>query len=286
MRPFHIVKNFLIFIPLIVGHHYFALISVRNSLIGFLVFCLFASSAYVVNDLIDLEKDRKDTRKQKRPFATGELPFYVGFILAPSLVLIALLISLYLPLAFVLAAITYYFLTLCYSFFLKKKKWLDIILLAILYALRVVSGMMLIENGYSLWLIVFSLFLFFSLALLKRFTELYTAKLENRTFIVGRSYTLDDSKALVFLGQATSYLAILTFMFYIQSNKVFLIYKSPELLWLICPCLFVWLSRYWQLARQGKIYDDPVVFTVTDKFSWFIVSLMVGISLIAAWVKL
>jgi 4-hydroxybenzoate polyprenyltransferase len=280
MRPYHSIKNFLIFIPLLVGHHY-DLISLRNTLIGFWVFCLLASSTYLINDLVDLEKDRQHSEKKKRPFASGELPLSVGFILAPCLLMIALGISVYLPFYFFLCALTYYLLTLLYSFFIKQKKWLDVILLAVLYSLRVFSGMTLVENGYSPWLIIFTLFLFFSLALLKRSSELHTAKLANKEFIVGRAYRLKDSKKLVFLGQTSAYLAILTFIFYINSNKVLLLYRSPLLLWLICPCLFIWLRRSWQFAQQGKMNHDPVVFTVTDKFSWIIVVLIAMISLVS-----
>ncbi len=286
MRPYHIAKNFLLFIPLLVGHHYFNWISLKNSFIGFLVFCLLASSAYVINDLVDLEKDKQHSKKQKRPFAAGELPLCVGFILAPFLFLVALVIALYLPWNFLLGAMAYYSLTLVYSFFIKQKKWLDVVLLAILYSLRVCSGMALVENGYSLWLIIFVLFLFFSLALLKRYAELYNAQLENKASIIGRAYQLMDSRRLVFLGKTSAYLAILTFISYIHSKKVLLIYKSPLLLWLICPCLLIWLKRLWYFAQQGKICDDPVVFTVTDRFSWFTVALIAVVSLTAAWVSI
>lgn len=281
LRPYHIAKNFLLFIPLLVGHHYFDQTSLNNSVIGFLVFCLLASSAYLINDLVDLEKDKQHSKKQKRPFAAGELPLIVGFVLAPCLLVLALSIALYLPLNFFLGAIAYYSLTLLYSFFIKKQKWLDVVLLAILYSIRVFAGMTLVENGYSLWLIIFVLFFFFSLALLKRYAELYDAKLENKETLVGRAYELIDSKRLIFWGHTSAYLAILTFIFYIHSNKVLFLYKTPLLLWLICPCLFVWLRRLWYFAQQGKIHDDPVVFTVRDKFSWVMVGLIVVISLCA-----
>lgn len=281
LRPYHIAKNFLLFIPLLIGHHYFDRTSLKNSVIGFLVFCLLASSAYLINDLVDLEKDKQHSKKQKRPFAAGELPLIVGFVLAPCLLVLALGISLYLPLNFFLGAIAYYSLTLLYSFFIKKQKWLDVVLLAILYSIRVFAGMTLVENGYSLWLIIFVLFFFSSLALLKRYAELYDAKLENKETLIGRAYGLIDSAKLVFLGHMSAYLAILTFIFYIHSNKVLLLYKTPLLLWLICPCLFVWLRRLWYFAQQGKMHDDPVVFTVTDRFSWVIAALIATISLFA-----
>lgn len=281
IRPYHIAKNLLLFIPLLVGHHYFNPISLKNTLIGFLVFCLLAFSVYLINDLVDLEKDKLHSKKQNRPFAAGELPLKAGFILAPFLFVSAFSISLFLPWHFLLGAMFYYSLTLVYSFFIKPKKWLDVILLAILYFLRVFSGMTLVENGYSLWLMIFILLLFFSLALLKRYAELYNAQLENRTSVIGRAYQLIDSRRLFFLGQASAYSAILTFIFYVHSKKVLIIYKTPLLLWLICPCLLIWIKRLWYFARQGKIYEDPVVFTVTDRFSWFIAVFIAAISFFA-----
>jgi 4-hydroxybenzoate polyprenyltransferase len=281
MRPHHIVKNFLLFIPLLVGHHYYNLVSIKNSLIGFLVFCLLASSAYLINDLVDLEKDRQDSHKQKRPFASGALPLSIGFVLAPSLFIVALGVSFYLPLNFLCSALAYYLLTLLYSFLVKQAKWIDVVLLAGLYSLRVFAGMTLVENGFSLWLIIFVSFLFFSLALLKRHAELYNAKLANKTFIEGRAYQLKDSAKLIFLGKSSAYLAILTFIFYIHSQKVLLLYKNPLLLWLICPCLFIWLERLWNFAQRGNIHDDPVVFAVMDRASWVIAIIIASIGLLA-----
>jgi len=281
IRPHHVAKNLLLFIPLLVGHHYLDLISVTNTMIGFFVFCLLASSAYIVNDLVDLEKDRQDSRKQQRPFASGALPLRVGFILAPCLLIVALGISLYLPRNFLLSALAYYSLTLLYSFLIKQKKWIDVVLLAGLYSLRVFAGMTLVENGFSLWLIIFVLFLFFSLVLLKRCAELYSAKAENKAFIEGRSYQLKDSSRLVFLGRSNAYLAIITFIFYIHSQKVLLLYKTPLLLWLVCPCLFIWLERLWNFSQRGTISNDPVIFIVTDSFSWIMVLIITVIGLLA-----
>lgn len=281
MRPYHIAKNLLLFIPLLVGHHYCNFISLRNSWIGFFVFCLLACSTYLINDLVDLEKDRQHTWKKRRPFAAGDLPLSLGYILAPCLLIVALSSALYLPVNFLLSAVSYYLLTLLYSFFIKQKKWLDIILLAILYSLRVFAGMALVENGYSLWLIIFIIFFFLSLALMKRYAELYSAQLENKESIAGRAYQLVDSTSLLFLGQFSAYAALLTFIFYVHSKKVLLLYSHPMYLWLICPCLFIWLQRLWNFAQQGKIHDDPVVFTIQDRFSWSIALIIIVINLVA-----
>jgi 4-hydroxybenzoate polyprenyltransferase len=284
MRPYHIAKNFLLFTPLFLGYQCVSSITLKNMFLGFLIFCLLASSAYLINDLIDLENDKQHFRKKKRPFAAGELPLSVGIILAPCLSIFALVLSFYLPLNFLIAAISYYLLALLYSFFIKQKKWLDVTLLAVLYSVRVFAGMALLEKGFSPWLISFILFLFFSLALLKRYAELHAMQLENKVFLLGRAYQLTDKNKLIFLGRLSGYLSILIFIVYIYSAKVGFFYKSPLLLWLICPCLFIWLKHIWYLAEQGRIRDDPVIFTVTDSYSWIILAIMITIALLATWV--
>ncbi len=187
------------------------------------------------------------------------------------------------PANFLISVLSYYSLALLYTFFIKKLKWLDAILLAILYSIRVFSGMTLIENGFSFWLIFFILSLFFSLALLKRYVELTRLSMPNVS-IPGRAYQLKDKSNLAILGRSSGYLSILIFIFYIYSEKAKFFYSSPLLLWLICPCLFIWFNRVWRLARERKIDDDPVVVIVNDSFSWFFLMLIMIITLLATWI--
>jgi len=284
IRPYHAIKNILLFIPLFVGHQYFNTIAIKNVFLGFVVFCLLASSAYLINDLVDLEKDKQHIKKQKRPFASGELSCKTGYILAPLLTFFALSLSIFLPFNFLIIAIAYYGLTLLYSFCIKQIKWLDVILLAVLYSMRIFAGMTLIKNGFSLWLIFFVLCLFFSLALLKRYAELTVMQTENKFSILGRAYHLKDKSNLTLLGHVSGYLSVLIFIFYIYSAKAHIFYNCPLLLWLICPCVFIWLNHIWQLAQEGKIHEDPVVFTVKNSFSWFFLALVVTIAMLATWI--
>lgn len=286
IRPYHAIKNSLLFIPLFVGHQCFNAIALKNVFLGFFVFCLLASSAYLINDLLDLENDKQHLKKKKRPFASGELPRKAGYILAPVLVIIALTLAIVLPNSFLIIAIGYYCLTLLYSFFIKKIKWVDVFLLAILYLMRVCAGMTLIANGFSFWLIFFVLFLFFSLALLKRYAELVAIQTENKFFILGRAYQLKDKTKLALLGRASGYLSVLVFIFYIYSERAQLFYRAPLLLWLVCPCLFIWLNHMWQLAQEGKIHDDPVTFTLKNSCSWIFLLLIVIVSVLATGIKL
>lgn len=286
IRPYHAIKNILLLVPIFVGHQYFNITALKNCLLGFLVFCLFASSAYIVNDLHDLENDKKHSRKQKRPFASGKLSHKTGYLFALLLLLIAPVFTISLPSSFLIVAITYYCLTLSYTFFIKQIKWLDVILLAFLYSIRVFAGMTLIENGFSFWLIFFVLFLFFSLALLKRYAELRAIQIKNELFILGRAYTVKDKTKIASLGYISGYLSVLIFTFYIYSEKAQLFYKTPLLLWLISPCLFIWLNHMWQFAKEGKINDDPVVFTVKNKSSWIFLLLIIVFSLLATEINL
>ncbi len=286
IRPYHTIKNILIFVPIFVGHQYFNFVALKNCFLGFLVFCLLASSAYVINDLHDLENDKKHSKKQKRPFASGKLSYRIGCLLAPLLTLTALIFTVSLPLNFLIIAITYYCLTLFYTFFIKQIKWLDVILLAFLYSIRVFAGMTLIVNGFSFWLIFFVLSLSFSLSLLKRYAELATIQAKNGLSIFGRAYAVKDKTKIALLGYISGYLSVLVFTFYIYSKKAQLFYKTPLLLWLISPCLFIWLNHMWQFAQEGKINDDPVIFTVKNKSSWIFLLLILIFSLLATEVKL
>ena len=283
IRPYHAIKNSLLIIPLLMSHQYFNTIAIENIFLGIIIFCLFASSAYLINDLVDLKTDQQDTKKQKRPFASGVLSLKTGYIFSALLILFALSLSIFLPANFLISVLSYYSLALLYTFFIKKLKWLDAILLAILYSIRVFSGMTLIENGFSFWLIFFILSLFFSLALLKRYVELTRLSMPNVS-IPGRAYQLKDKSNLAILGRSSGYLSILIFIFYIYSEKAKFFYSSPLLLWLICPCLFIWFNRVWRLARERKIDDDPVVVIVNDSFSWFFLMLIMIITLLATWI--
>lgn len=286
IRPCHAIKNSLLFIPLFVGHQYFNIIAIKNSFLGFFIFCLLASSAYLINDLVDCENDKQHVKKQNRPFASGELSAKTGYIFAPLLTSIALSLTILLPLNFLIVAIGYYCLTLLYTFFIKQIKWLDAILLAFLYSMRVFAGMTLIENGFSFWLIFFVLCLFFSLALLKRYAELTVIQTENKFSILGRAYQIKDKIKLVLLGYMSGYLSVLVFIFYIYSAKAQLFYRTPLLLWLICPSLVIWLNHMWQFAQEGKIHDDPVIFTVKDSFSWIFLLLIIIFSVLATEIRL
>ena len=268
MRLHQWAKNVLIFLPLVLAHQVTNLPLVLASVVAFFAFGLCASSVYVQNDLLDLEADRHHARKRFRPFAAGALPLKLGFILAPALLILAVLAALLLSPAF-LGVLAFYFLTtFSYSLYFKRQAILDVLLLAGLYTVRIVAGGVAVGIGVSPWLLAFSLFFFLSLAYVKRFTELKALPLESS--LRSRGYASGDLEGLADLGVASGYIAVLVIALYINSPEVRKLYETPEVLWLLCPLLVYWISRVWLLARRGEMHDDPVVFALRDRTSYIV----------------
>ncbi len=268
MRPHQWLKNTLVFVALILSHRLLEADSLLAAALAFVVFCLCASSVYLLNDLLDLDSDRAHQTKCKRPFAAGDLPLAVGLASAPVLLLAAFLVALALPAAFGLVLLGYWLLTCLYSFALKRIFLLDTITLALLFTLRVAAGAAAIEVDATNYLIAFSLCFFLGLALVKRVTEL--VKLQTEA-IVGRAYRKQHEKALTVIGSLASLLAVIVFAFYINAQATTGLYRAPWVLWLIVPLLLVLLGRIWLLARTGKLHEDPVLFAVEDRLSQLIV---------------
>lgn len=282
IRVYQWVKNLLLFIPALMAHKtdldfYYTI------LIAFISFSLLASSVYVLNDLLDLDADRQHPRKKNRPFASGNLSLLYGFILLPILITISFALAIiYLPYEFVLTLLVYYLITNLYSFKLKRIELIDIITLASLYTIRIISGGLAVDVPISPWLLAFSMFLFLSLALLKRYTELLSMIKENKVKATGRGYHVEDIDMIRSFGTSSAYIAILVYALYAYSDQVQVLYNKPILMWLVAVLLLYWITRIWFLAHRGKMTDDPIVFTGKDPNSW-IVGLIIGILML--WAK-
>lgn len=267
------VKNVLIFVPVLTAHVWMEL-SLVTLLAGFLSFSLAASSVYVLNDLLDLTSDRQHPSKKNRPFAAGKISLLHGLLLIPLLLASTALLLLFVPLNFVYALVIYYVITVAYSFGLKKVIMLDAVILAILYTLRIIAGTLLIDVEFSFWLLAFSLFIFQSLALVKRYTELVLIQAKGDGKAIGRGYHASDKAMVAALGAASGYLAVLVFALYVNNPEIQQLYQQAELLWLACPVLLYWISRVWVIAHRGQMHDDPIVFAVKDKQSLLVGALM------------
>lgn len=282
IRVHQYVKNILIFIPLLASHTYFHLSSIINSLIAFIVFCLLASSVYLINDLLDLEADRQHRTKYKRPFAAGDFPISIGIIMILFFMITSIFLSLTLNKYFLLILISYFITTTIYSISLKKKLLLDVFVLAILYTMRIMAGIAALKTDYSEWLLTFSLFFFLSLAFVKRYSELYLTNKENKLNIIGRGYHVNDLVQLSLFGTVSGYMSTLIFALYISSNKVVALYHHPQWLWLVCLILLYWVSRIWMLATRGLIHEDPITFALEDRVSLFAAVAIVFIMFMAS----
>ena len=205
--------------------------------------------------------------KRHRPFAAGDLPVQQGLVLIPVLLAGALGACIAAAAAVRGRAWAYYGLTLAYSLRLKQVVLLDVLALAALYTLRIIAGGAATDTSLSFWLLAFSMFLFLSLALVKRYSELLLYRELDRESAAGRGYQTADLEMLAQFGITAGYLAVLVLALYIDSPAVAPLYAHPEALWLVCPVLLFWISRVWLLARRGELQEDPVVFAIQDRLS-------------------
>jgi 4-hydroxybenzoate polyprenyltransferase len=279
MRPHQWVKNLLLFVPLITSHRLFELTLLTQVMASFVAFSLCASAVYIVNDLLDMQSDRLHPRKRRRPFAAGELAVPVGVGVAPVLFIAAFAVAAFaLPPAFVGILGVYFLTTTAYSSFLKRQPILDVMVLAGLYAMRVLAGGVAVGIVISPWLLSFALFLFLSLALMKRFSEI---KATGSRTLSGRGYGTEDGAWLQAAGLGSAYIAALVLALYISSGDVTVLYRDPHILWGLCPVFLYWVTRLWFHAHRGWIEDDPVVAAVKDPASYAVAAIG-GLLLLAA----
>ncbi len=261
------LKNLLVFVPLVMAHEFDDPLLVAQAAVAFLAFGLCASSVYLLNDLLDLPDDRHHPTKRTRPFAAGTISIVNGVALIPLLLGSAFALASMLPIEFVGVLALYYGITLAYSLRLKRSALVDVLTLAGLYTIRIIAGGAAVTVELSFWLLAFSMFLFLSLALVKRFTELLTLQQQDRSESSGRGYTTTDLESLSQFGSASAYMAVLVLSLYINSEDVQTLYSHPELIWLLCPILLYMIMRVWLLARRDELHEDPVVFVIEDRRS-------------------
>ncbi len=260
-------KNLLVFVAMFAAHLALDPRAIRDATIAFAAFSLCASGAYLLNDLLDLDADRRHPHKRLRPFAAGTLPIGAGLVAAPLLTVAAFAVAALLPQPFPLVLLAYLATTLAYSFLFKRVVMLDVVVLAALYTIRIIGGAVAVSVPASSWLLAFSMFLFLSLAMLKRYAELHRIAAGGQNRIAGRGYRVGDLSLIQALGTASGLLSVLVLAFYIESTASEALYRHHHVLWLLTPLLLYWISRVWLLARRGRMHEDPVVFALSDRVS-------------------
>ncbi|WP_417482289.1 UbiA family prenyltransferase [Maricaulis sp.] len=260
------VKNVLIFVPVLLSGLYLVPEAWVQSVLGFLLLGIAASGTYLINDLVDLPADRRHRTKRARPFAAGRLNPALGLVVAPALILTALLCSFLLAPLFSIALLVYLTGSLVYSFGLKRVVMLDTVTIASLFTLRIALGAFAVGAALSEWLMVFSVFFFLSLALAKRHAEILHARPGER--VRGRGYRAEDAPLTLAFGVASGTAAIvILFLYLIEDAFPSGFYSQPGLLWLAPVLMALWIMRIWTLAHRAELEDDPVSFSVRDRTS-------------------
>jgi 4-hydroxybenzoate polyprenyltransferase len=281
MRVYQWVKNLLVFVPMVAAHNT-TREAALSAVAAFFCFGLCASAAYLVNDLKDLEADRAHPRKKDRPFASGRLPEAVGMPTAALLTAAGLGGAAMLSLEFAAWLVVYIAVTLGYSMLLKRLAMMDVLVLAGLYTVRVIGGGAATGDRMTIWLLAFSMFLFTSLACLKRYGEVDALAAQNKLEAGGRGYRAGDEALLLSFGSAAGMAAVITLALYLNSDVVAKIYMRPHILWAVCPVMLYWVGRMWLAARRGRMTDDPIVFAVRDPISWALLA-AIAVIVVAAW---
>jgi 4-hydroxybenzoate polyprenyltransferase len=272
------LKNLLVFVPLAGAHQLGDLNLLWQASIAFLAFGLCASSVYILNDLADVQSDRHHPRKRLRPFASGALPAAQGIVAAAVLLVGAIALATAVTPSFLLWLGVYFALTLAYTFDLKRRPLVDCVALGALYTLRIVAGWSAVGMAASFWLLAFSLFLFLSLAFVKRYSELAAVVREGRIEAQGRGYIASDLQLVQTMGVAAGFNAVLLMALYINGDTVLRLYHRPEILWLAIPVVLYWISRMWMKAHRGDMQDDPLLYALRDRYSIACVVICAGIA--------
>lgn len=270
LRPQQWAKNVLVFLPLFAAHRATEMELVGKALLAFASWCLCASAVYVLNDLFDLAADREHPTKRSRPFASGVVPIPRALAMIPLLLAASAWLALAVGIPLFLLVALYLVINVAYSGFIKRIMLLDVVVLAGVYTLRVISGAAAVDVRPSFWLLAFSMFMFFDLALIKRYADLVVLQSAGKTELGGRDYQVRDLPLLLSLGSTSGLMAVLVLALYVNSPEIEVMYRRPELVWLLCPILLYWTARIWMKAVRSEMPTDPLVYALRDRASWIL----------------
>jgi 4-hydroxybenzoate polyprenyltransferase len=280
LRVYQYAKNTLVFVPVITAHQLNPA-SLGAALLAFLAFSACASGAYLMNDLLDLAADRQHPTKRHRPLAAGDLGISAALMAIPALWLFAVAASLAISPLFLVVLAAYLATTIAYSLVLKRKMLVDVVTLAGLYTLRIIAGAVGVGVVLSEWLLIFSLFVFTALALIKRFSELAMRESEGLKDPSNRDYRITDLTIIGAMAAASAMNAVTVFSLYVSSSAVTPLYSRPWMLWLLTPLLLYWFGRALMMAHRRQMPDDPILYTFRDGASRITVAAMICIMLLA-----
>lgn len=261
------VKNLLIFVPIIPARHFFNINDWLTLALAFLSFSLTASFVYILNDLMDLGNDRRNETKKHRPLASGKVSIKLGLICLPLFLLSGIAIGAAVSAGFLGCLAIYFVVTTLYSFRLKKIAVIDCMLLGFLYTFRMVSGIVAISVPMSLWFVSFSFLIFFSLAGVKRLSELHNLKVVGKTKTSGRAYTVDDIDFISESVISSGFASVVLFILYVNSEAGARHFVNTYFAYCCTPVLLFWILHVSLKARRGEMNEDPVLYAIRDPVS-------------------
>lgn len=283
LRPHQWSKNGLVLVPLVTSALIFSPHDVLAALGAMVCMSMIASAIYLVNDVLDIDADRAHRTKHTRPLAAGTLSIPSALALSLVLATVALWSGWMingLPLLAWLAV--YMTVSVAYSIRLKAAMVADALVLAMLYTLRLLVGSAAIGVQLSYWLLLFSVFLFLSLAYLKRYIEVREAP-DTPRLLRGRGYLAGDREIIMMSGLAAGMVSVLILALFAHEPEAIETYAAPDLLLLLCLPLIYWLNRIWMMARRGEVEMDPVAFAVRDQRSMAVGAIMAALFLMAQY---
>ena len=282
LRVHQSLKNLLLFLPLLAAHEFGDARLVLLLVAGFISFTFMASSVYLLNDLLDLRSDRMHARKSQRPLAAGLILPLHALVVSLLLAVVALAGAVAIGVGFTVVLVSYAVLTCLYSFWLKRVTLVDVTVLAMLYMIRIIAGAVIAGISLSFWFTGVALFLFVSLALVKRYTELSRPVAPDAHHgLPGRGYVRSDAAVVLPLGIGAGMAVLLLLAIYLQTDAVARLYPSGVFLWLVIPAMFYWIANMWIQAGRGAMHDDPIIFALKNPASLISVAIT-GVLFLAA----
>lgn len=257
MRPKQWIKNFFVFGALLFSNSFLNFNAIMKSIMVFIVFSLASSTVYVLNDIVDIEKDRAHPKKCKRPLASGKLKIYEALIAGLLIGMIAIGISLKINISVTIVIILYFLNNIIYSFKVKNIVLLDVCSIAIGFVLRVIAGSLAISVPVSGWIILCTFFISLFLGLGKRKGEIKLLKNDAKSH---RKILSDYNNSS--LDKLINMVLTCTVVFYSIYTVV-----GAENEYMIFTVIFViyGIFRYTYLMEVKDITSSPTEVLISDK---------------------
>jgi 4-hydroxybenzoate polyprenyltransferase len=260
MRPRQWIKNLVVFAALVFALRLHDKAALERSALAFVLFCATSGAVYVMNDLFDVERDRRHPRKSRRPIASGELGVVPAGVAVAVLLTVSLLVGFTMSPPFGAVLLIYTALNVAYSMWLKEVVILDVMVIAAGFVLRAVGGALVIDVAISTWLVMCTILLSLFLAFCKRRQELETLDDPHEHRVILREYSVAFLDQMINVVTAST---LVTYMFYTMSPEVEQKLGTDKL-YLTVPFVLYGIFRYLYLVHRRAKGASPTQALLTD----------------------